>query len=37
MGSVFNVAQACTSFMLQGNDGGRIYGRTMEFAKPLKQ
>ena len=35
MGSGFNAGQACTSFMLQGNDGGRVYGRTMEFAKPL--
>ena len=35
MGSGLNAAQACTSFMLQGNDGGRVYGRTMEFAKPL--
>ncbi len=24
-------AQACTSFVLQGSDGGRVYGRTMEF------
>ena len=28
-------ASACTSFTLRGNDGGRVYGRTMEFAKPL--
>ena len=35
MGSGLNAAQACTSFMLQANDGGRVYGRTMEFAKPL--
>ena len=28
-------ARACTSFTLQGNDGGRLYGRTMEFGQPL--
>ena len=28
-------ASACTSFTLRGNDGGRVYGRTMEFAQPL--
>jgi choloylglycine hydrolase len=28
-------AQACTSFMLNGADGGRVYGRTMEFGQPL--
>ena len=28
-------ASACTSFMLQGNDGGRVYGRTMEWGQPL--
>jgi len=28
-------AQACTSFVLQGSDGGRVYGRTMEFGQPL--
>lgn len=27
---------ACTSFMLKGNDGGYVYGRTMEFGFPLK-
>lgn len=28
-------AQACTSFVLRGSDGGRVYGRTMEFGQPL--
>lgn len=28
-------AEACTSLVLNGNDGGRIYGRTMEFGIPL--
>jgi choloylglycine hydrolase len=28
-------ALACTSLVLAGNDGGRIYGRTMEFGIPL--
>ena len=28
-------AQACTSFVLNGSDGGRVYGRTMEFGQPL--
>jgi choloylglycine hydrolase len=28
-------SQACTSFVLNGSDGGRIYGRTMEFGQPL--
>lgn len=28
-------AEACTSLALSGNDGGRIYGRTMEFGIPL--
>ncbi len=27
---------ACTSFLLKGNDGGFVYGRTMEFGFPLK-
>ena len=27
---------ACTSFLLKGNDGGYVYGRTMEFGLPLK-
>jgi choloylglycine hydrolase len=27
---------ACTSLVLNGNDGGRIYGRTMEFGIPLQ-
>ncbi|MBU3602751.1 linear amide C-N hydrolase [Polynucleobacter sp. AM-25C3] len=27
---------ACTSFLLKGNDGGFVYGRTMEFGLPLK-
>ena len=27
---------ACTSFLLKGNDGGFAYGRTMEFGLPLK-
>jgi choloylglycine hydrolase len=29
-------SQACTSFLLKGNDGGFVYGRTMEFGLPLK-
>jgi choloylglycine hydrolase len=29
-------AIACTSMVLAGTDGGRIYGRTMEFGIPLK-
>jgi choloylglycine hydrolase len=28
-------APACTSLVLNGNDGGRVYGRTMEFGIPL--
>lgn len=28
--------QACTSMVLNGTDGGRVYGRTMEFGIPLK-
>jgi choloylglycine hydrolase len=28
-------SQACTSFVLNGSDGGRVYGRTMEFGQPL--
>lgn len=28
-------AQACTSFVLKGSDGGRVYGRTMECGQPL--
>lgn len=35
LGSTIRPGQACTSFTLKGNDGGRVYGRTMEFAKPL--
>ena len=27
---------ACTSMVLAGTDGGRVYGRTMEFGIPLK-
>lgn len=27
---------ACTSFMIKGNDGGYVYGRSMEFGLPLK-
>jgi choloylglycine hydrolase len=30
------VGNACTSFLLKGNDGGYVYGRTMEFGLPLK-
>lgn len=30
------LANACTSFLLSGNDGGFVYGRTMEFGLPLK-
>jgi len=29
-------SQACTSFLLKANDGGYVYGRTMEFGLPLK-
>lgn len=29
-------SQACTSFLLKGNDAGFVYGRTMEFGLPLK-
>jgi choloylglycine hydrolase len=29
-------SQACTSFLLKGNDGGFVYGRTLEFGLPLK-
>ena len=29
-------ADACTSLVLNGNDGGRVYGRTMEFGIPLQ-
>lgn len=29
-------SNACTSFILKGNDGGTVYGRTMEFGLPLK-
>lgn len=28
-------AQACTSFVVKGSDGGRVYARTMEFGQPL--
>lgn len=28
-------AEACTSFVLKGSDGGRVYARTMEFGMPL--
>ena len=27
--------QACTSFVIKGSDGGRVYARTMEFGQPL--
>lgn len=27
---------ACTSFLIKGNDGGYVYGRSMEFGFPLK-
>lgn len=30
------VSNACTSFLLKGNDGGFVYGRTLEFGLPLK-
>ena len=30
------LSQACTSFLLKGNDNGYVYGRTMEFGIPLK-
>lgn len=29
------VSNACTSFLLKANDGGFVYGRTMEFGPPL--
>ena len=29
-------SQACTSFLLKANDGGFVYGRTLEFGIPLK-
>lgn len=29
-------SNACTSFLIKGNDGGYVYGRTMEFGLPLK-
>ena len=29
-------ALACTSFLLSAEDGGRLYGRTMEFGLPLE-
>lgn len=29
------VSHACTSFLLKANDGGFVYGRTMEFGTPL--
>ncbi len=29
-------SHACTSFLLKGNDGGFVYGRTLEFGLPLK-
>ena len=32
----FSQAQACTSMVLAGTDGGRVYGRSMEFGIPLK-
>ncbi|MCJ8142370.1 choloylglycine hydrolase family protein [Ancylobacter sp. A5.8] len=28
-------AQACTSFLLSAKDGGKVYGRTLEFGLPL--
>lgn len=30
------LANACTSFLLSGNDNGFVYGRTMEFGLPLQ-
>ncbi len=30
------ISTACTSMVLAGADGGRVYGRTMEFGIPLK-
>ena len=30
------LSQACTSFLLKGNDNGYVYGRTMEFGIQLK-
>ena len=35
IGSSISAANACTSFTLQGNDGGHVYARTMEFSQPL--
>lgn len=31
-----SAAQACTSFQLSAADGGKVYGRTMEFGLPLQ-
>jgi choloylglycine hydrolase len=33
--TMHTAAQSCTSIVLGGNDGGRVYGRTMEFGIPL--
>ncbi len=30
------VGNACTSFLLKGNDSGFVYGRTLEFGLPIK-
>lgn len=30
------ISNACTSFLLKGNDNGYVYGRTMEFGLSLK-
>ena len=30
------ISNACTSFLLKGNDNGYVYGRTMEFGLALK-
>ena len=30
------IALGCTSFTLKGTDGGRVYGRTMEFGMPMR-
>lgn len=34
--AVHTGAQSCTSIVLGANDGGRVYGRTMEFGIPLQ-
>jgi len=33
--TMHSAAQSCTSLVLAANDGGRVYGRTMEFGVPV--